>query len=76
MLMLLPTAVGLSGGSQVWLAADVTDTRGLNSLAAKVQALLQRDPFSGHMFVSDANAAIYLGCGVQQRSILFAHGAP
>jgi len=34
------------------LAAGVTDMRaGFNSLAAKVQTVLERDPFSGHVFV-------------------------
>ncbi|SPD61709.1 conserved protein of unknown function (plasmid) [Cupriavidus taiwanensis] len=33
-------------------AAGVTDMRsGFNSLAAKVQTVLERDPFSGHVFV-------------------------
>ncbi|WP_459720284.1 IS66 family insertion sequence element accessory protein TnpB [Paraburkholderia sp. 2C] len=49
---MLPSAVGLPGGSRVWLAAGVTDMRaGFNSLAAKVQTVLERDPFSGHVFV-------------------------
>ncbi|GAB2883561.1 IS66 family insertion sequence element accessory protein TnpB [Paraburkholderia jirisanensis] len=50
--LMLPSAVGLPGGSRVWLAAGVTDMRaGFNSLAAKVQTVLERDPFSGHVFV-------------------------
>lgn len=50
--LMLPTAVGLPSGSRVWLAAGVTDMRsGFNSLAAKVQTVLERDPFSGHVFV-------------------------
>jgi transposase len=49
---MLPSAVGLPAGSRVWLAAGVTDMRaGFNSLAAKVQSVLERDPFSGHVFV-------------------------
>ncbi|MCC8397348.1 IS66 family insertion sequence element accessory protein TnpB [Paraburkholderia sp. MMS20-SJTR3] len=49
---MLPTAVGLPSGSRVWLAAGVTDIRaGFNSLAEKVQTILERDPFSGHIFV-------------------------
>ena len=44
--------IGLPGRTKVWLAAGVTDMRsGFNSLAAKVQTVLERDPFSGHVFV-------------------------
>ena len=44
--------VGLPSGTRVWLAAGVTDMRsGFNGLAAKVQTVLERDPFSGHVFV-------------------------
>jgi transposase len=44
--LMLPSAVGLPAGSRVWLAAGVTDMRaGFNSLAAKVQTVLERDPF-------------------------------
>lgn len=44
--------LGLPSGTRVWLAAGVTDMRaGFNSLAAKVQTVLERDPFSGHVFV-------------------------
>ncbi len=51
-LLMLPSAVGLPSGSRVWLTAGVTDMRaGFNSLAAKVQTVLERDPFSGHVFV-------------------------
>jgi len=49
---MLPPAVGLLGGSRVWLAAGVTDMRaGFNSRVAKVQTVLEHDPFSGHVFV-------------------------
>jgi len=45
-LLMLPSAVGLPSGSRVWLAAGVTDMRaGFNSLAAKVQTVLEQDPF-------------------------------
>ena len=38
--------LGLPSGTRVWLAAGVTDIRaGFNSLAAKVQTILERDPF-------------------------------
>jgi transposase len=44
--------IGLPAGTRVWLAAGVTDMRaGFNSLAAKVQTVLEHDPFSGHVFV-------------------------
>ena len=39
-------------GTCVWLAAGHTDMRcGMNSLAARVQTHLAREPFSGHIFV-------------------------
>lgn len=38
--------IGLPVGTRVWLAARVTDMRaGFNSLAGKVQTVLERDPF-------------------------------
>lgn len=41
--------IGLPSHTKIWLAAGVTDMRsGFNSLAAKVQTVLERDPFSGH----------------------------
>jgi transposase len=44
--------IGLPSGTRVWLAAGVTDMRaGFNSLAAKVQTVLECDPFCGHVFV-------------------------
>ena len=44
--------IGLPGGTRVWLAAGMTDMRaGFNSLAVKVQTVLERDPFRGHVFV-------------------------
>jgi transposase len=44
--------IGLPAGTRIWLAAGVTDMRsGFNGLAAKVQAALSEDPFSGHVFV-------------------------
>lgn len=43
--------IGLPSHTRVWLAC-VTDMRsGFNSLAAKVQTVLERDPFCGHVFV-------------------------
>lgn len=39
-------------GTQVWLAAGVTDMRrGMDGLASLVQTTLEENPFSGHVFV-------------------------
>ena len=39
-------------GTQVWLAAGVTDMRrGMDGLASLVQTTLEVNPFSGHVFV-------------------------
>ena len=44
--------IGLPAGTRVWLAAGVTDMRrGFDGLAATVQSTLDKDPFSGHVFV-------------------------
>lgn len=44
--------IGLPAGTRVWLAAGRTDMRkGFDGLAALAQAVLQQDPFSGHVFV-------------------------
>lgn len=44
--------IGLPANTRIWIAAGVTDMRcGFNGLAAKVQAVLSKDPFSGHVFV-------------------------
>ena len=41
----------MGGGTQIWLAAGVTDMRhGMHSLAAMVQTTLAENPFSGHVF--------------------------
>jgi transposase len=43
--------IGIPAGTQVWLAAGVTDMRkGMNGLAALVQTTLADNPFSGHVF--------------------------
>lgn len=43
--------IGLPTGTQIWLAAGVTDMRrGMDGLSAMVQTVLQEDPFSGHVF--------------------------
>jgi transposase len=43
--------IGLPAGTQIWLAAGVTDMRrGMHGLAALVQVTLLENPFSGHVF--------------------------
>jgi transposase len=38
--------IGLRAGTRVWLAAGVTDMRcGIDSLAARVHAVLSEDPY-------------------------------
>lgn len=44
--------IGLPANTRIWIAAGVTYMRaGFNGLAAKVQTVLERDPYSGHIFV-------------------------
>jgi transposase len=44
--------IGMPLGTQVWLAAGVTDMRkGMDGLAALVQTTLAANPFCGHVFV-------------------------
>ena len=44
--------MGMPPGTQVWLAAGVTDMRkSFDGLSATVQSVLERSPFSGHVFV-------------------------
>jgi transposase len=44
--------IALPTGTQVWLAAGVTDMRrGMHGLAATVQMVLLDNPHSGHVFV-------------------------
>jgi len=44
--------IGLPAGTRIWVAAGVTDMRnGFQGLAAKVEAALQENPFSGHVFI-------------------------
>jgi len=39
-------------GTRIWIAAGVTDIRrGFHGLSAKVQAVLNEQPYSGHVFV-------------------------
>lgn len=44
--------MGMPPGTQVWLAAGVTDMRkSFDGLAAVVQNVFERSPFGGHVFV-------------------------
>jgi transposase len=44
--------IGPPSNTKIWIAAGVTDMRsGFNSLAVKVQTVLDRDPYSGHVFI-------------------------
>jgi transposase len=44
--------IAVPSGTQVWLAAGVTDMRkGMDGLAALVQTTLSENPFGGHVFV-------------------------
>ena len=44
--------IELRTGTKIWIAAGVTDMRrGFDGLSAKVQTVLEQQPFSGHVFV-------------------------
>jgi transposase len=44
--------IGLPAGTQIWIAAGVTDMRrGFHGLCAQVQTVLEQQPLSGHVFV-------------------------
>jgi transposase len=44
--------IGLPAGTQIWLAAGITDLRrGFTGLSGMVQTKLEQDPFSGHVFL-------------------------
>jgi transposase len=44
--------IGLPVGTQIWLAAGITDLRrGFTGLSGMVQTKLEQDPFSGHVFL-------------------------
>ena len=44
--------IGPPAGTQIWIAAGVTDLRrGFTGLSALVQTVLKENPFSGHVFV-------------------------
>jgi transposase len=44
--------ISLPTGTNIWIAAGVTDLRrGFTGLSAVAQTVLERDPYSGHVFV-------------------------
>jgi transposase len=44
--------IGVPAGTQIWIAAGVTDLRrGFMGLSAMAQTVLEKDPYSGHVFV-------------------------
>jgi transposase len=44
--------IALTAGTQIWIAAGVTDLRrGFTGLSAIVQTILEKSPFSGHLFI-------------------------
>ena len=44
--------IPVPANTRVWLAAGVTDMRkGFAALAAQAEAVLEQDPFAGHLFV-------------------------
>src|SRR3954467_15164711 len=44
--------IALPTGTQIWIAAGMTDLRrGFTGLSAVVQTVLEQNPFSGHVFV-------------------------
>jgi len=44
--------IELRNGTRIWIAAGVTDMRrGFQGLSAQIQTVLERQPFSGHVFV-------------------------
>src|SRR5579864_1963669 len=44
--------ISLPAGTNIWIAAGVTDLRrGFTGLSAVAQTVLEQDPYSGHIFV-------------------------
>lgn len=44
--------ISLPAGMHIWIAAGVTDLRrGFDGLSSAIQTVLEKDPFSGHVFV-------------------------
>ncbi|HDR8982658.1 IS66 family insertion sequence element accessory protein TnpB [Burkholderia vietnamiensis] len=63
------TMICLPQNTRIYIAAGVTDIRcGFNSLAAKVQTVLEKDPFSGHVFV------FWGKCGDLQKCLCWSDG--
>lgn len=55
--------IGFPAGTRIWIAAGVTDMRsGFNTLAAKVQTALERDPYCGHVFIFRGRRGDLLKC--------------
>lgn len=55
--------MGLPARSRTWIAACVIHMRcGFNSLAAKVEMVLQDDPFNGHMSVFRDRRGYIINC--------------
>jgi transposase len=59
----LASIVEQSMSTRIWIAAGFTDMRcGFDGLAAKVQTVLHKDPFSGHVFVFRGKRGDLLKC--------------
>ena len=59
----LASVVEQSTSTRIWIAAGFTDMRcSFDGLAAKVQTVLQKDPFSGHVFVFRGKRGDLLKC--------------
>jgi transposase len=44
--------ISLPANTRIWIAAGVTDMRcGFGGLAAKVETVLRKNPYDGHVFV-------------------------
>jgi transposase len=55
--------IGPPPGTRIWIAAGITDMRsGFNSLAVKVQSVLERDPYPGHIFIFRGKRGDLLKC--------------
>ena len=62
--------IALPGGTQVWIAAGITDLRrGFTGLSAQVQTALEQDPFSGHVFVVRAGEKLGQEAPRERRSL-------
>ncbi|WP_454825135.1 IS66 family insertion sequence element accessory protein TnpB [Paraburkholderia xenovorans] len=55
--------IGPLANTRIWVAAGFTDMRcGFDGLAAKVQTVLAKDPFSGHIFVFSGKRGDLIKC--------------